>query len=124
MICFEAERPELARELALAGADALVIASNDAPLAPRAIATELAQARLRAVETGLPVLRIANGGASVALDRYGRTLESGDGVVALDVSTSPRLAPATRWASRLVAACAVATACAVLSALALLVRRR
>jgi apolipoprotein N-acyltransferase len=73
LICFEAEQPRLARELVLSDAQALLVLSNDAQLPARAIANELAQAHLRAVETGLPVVRAANRGASVVIDRYGVT---------------------------------------------------
>ncbi|MEW6269689.1 MAG: nitrilase-related carbon-nitrogen hydrolase, partial [Thermodesulfobacteriota bacterium] len=124
MICFEAERPDLARELAASGADALVIASNDAPLPHRAVGAEVAQARLRALETGLPVLRVANGGESLAIDRYGRVTARGDGVVALRAGVTPRLAPATYASRLLLGLCAALALCGVLSALLTPVRRR
>lgn len=107
LICSETEDPALARELALGGAAALVVATNDAPLPERAVATEVAQARLRAVETGLPVLRAANAGTSLAIDRYARTLPRVDGAVVLPASEPPRLAPATRWAPPFRALCAL-----------------
>ncbi len=59
----------------------------------------LAQARMRAIETGVPVLRAANTGVSAAIDPKGRVLaalalnEAG----ALDVAL-PRTAPATVYA--------------------------
>jgi apolipoprotein N-acyltransferase len=116
LVCFEAERPALARELAASGADAIVVASNDAELPRRAIAVELAEARLRAVETGLPVLRAANAGASVAIDRYGRDVgRPEDGIVRLRVPPSV-MAPAVRWASPLVALCWAAAVLVVVRA--------
>ncbi len=108
LICSEAEDPALARELALSGAAALVVASNDATLPARAVATEVAQARLRAVETGLPVLRAANAGASLAIDRYGRTLPRVGETVVLRASEPPRLARAADLAPPFRALCVLA----------------
>jgi apolipoprotein N-acyltransferase len=115
LICFEAERPDLARELAASGADAIVIASNDAELPPAAIATEVAEARLRAVETGLPVLRAANRGASLAIDRYGRDAGSTEeGLTALHVGPA-KPAAAVHVAPVLLAICWLAAAAAVVT---------
>lgn len=71
LICFEVEQPALARALVQASADALLVLSNDAELPPAAVRKEIVQAQLRAVETGLAVIRAANNGASVVVDRYG-----------------------------------------------------
>ena len=115
LVCFEVERPGLAARAAASGADALVVASNDAELPAPAIATEIAESRLRAVETGLPLLRAANRGASVAIDRYGRATPANDGVTLLAVGAA-RPAPAARWSSRVVAACWIILAATVLAA--------
>jgi apolipoprotein N-acyltransferase len=115
LICFEVERPALAAGYAADGADALVLLSNDAQLPERAIEFEIAQSRLRAVETGLPVLRAANLGSSVAIDRYGRVTRAQGGVVSLGVA-SARPAPALRWSRPLLALCALAAAATLLSA--------
>jgi apolipoprotein N-acyltransferase len=105
LICFEADRPELARELAAGGADAIAIQTNDAELPSSAIGIEVAEARLRAVETGLPVLRAANRGESLAIDRYGRDVARPEnGVTRLEVGAREP-APAVRWASPLLALC-------------------
>ncbi|MFQ5665060.1 MAG: nitrilase-related carbon-nitrogen hydrolase [Candidatus Binatia bacterium] len=88
LICFEAERPDLAREAVRSGADALLVVSNDADLPLPAVRREIAQARLRAVETGVPVVRAANRGISVVIDRYGRVLQDGSGKV-LHAAISP-----------------------------------
>ncbi|HZR82539.1 MAG TPA: apolipoprotein N-acyltransferase [Candidatus Binatia bacterium] len=110
LVCFEAERPELARELAAGGAAALVVATNDAQLPPVAVAREVAQARLRALETGLPVLRAANRGESVAIDRFGRiAARAHDGITEL-TPTSAEPAPAVAWQGMAWAAIAIAAA--------------
>jgi apolipoprotein N-acyltransferase len=117
LICFESERPELARALAEHHADAIVVVSNDAQLPSRAFANEIAQLRLRAVETGLPVLRASNGGTSLAIDRYGRTVgSSANGVVLLSVGAADRAA-AVRWAGTFAGACWVGTLLTIGSAL-------
>lgn len=118
LLCFEVERPGLAASAAASGADALVVASNDADLPATAIATELAESRLRAVETGLPLLRAANRGASAAIDRYGRTTPARDGIVTMIVRGTPHPAPAVRWASGVLALCWLIVAATVLAALA------
>jgi len=105
LVCFEAERAAFARELARGGADAIVVLSNDAVLPARAVVAEVAEARLRAVETGLPVLRVSNGGASLAIDRYGREVgHQTDGVVTMRI-VPPELAPAVRWSTPLLSVC-------------------
>jgi apolipoprotein N-acyltransferase len=104
LVCFEADHPSLARDLVDAGAHALLVLSNDAQLPPRAVASEVAQARLRAVETGLPVVRAANHGVSVAIDRWGevRQWSTADALIAHLTDAVP--APAVRWAPRVSAA--------------------
>jgi apolipoprotein N-acyltransferase len=116
LLCFEVERPGLARDLARDGADVIVVASNDAVLPEPAIATEVAEARLRAVETGLPVLRAANAGPSLAIDRYGRaSADPGDGVVLIH-GTAARIAPAVRFAGPLLTGCWFVVAAVVFTA--------
>jgi len=121
LICFEAERAGLAADYVARGADALLVASNDAELPPSAVASELAQARLRAVETGLPVLRAANRGANVAIDRYGRVVASG--VVALLAVPPAVPAPAVRWSRVLLALCWLTAVTVALPALRRRARR-
>ncbi|MBI3785527.1 MAG: apolipoprotein N-acyltransferase [Deltaproteobacteria bacterium] len=73
LICFEGDQADLARSVARQGAQALLVLTNDAQLPPQAVEHEIAQLRLRALETGLPVVRVANSGPSLVLDPYGRT---------------------------------------------------
>jgi apolipoprotein N-acyltransferase len=76
MICYEAIFPGAA-EVPGQRADALVNVTNDAWFGntpgPR---QHLAQARVRAVEEGLPLVRAANNGISAIVDPYGRITAS------------------------------------------------
>ena len=72
LICFEADHPELTQELVRRNAQAVMVLANDAQLPPAGVANELAQIRLRAIESGVPMVRIANRGASVLVDPFGR----------------------------------------------------
>src|SRR6185295_13359696 len=64
LICFEITAPDGARELAQRGARFLVNLTNDAWFAA---APHLPWAAVRAVETGVPVVRAANHGVSAVL---------------------------------------------------------
>jgi apolipoprotein N-acyltransferase len=71
-ICFEASRPELARELRLAGATALVQISNEGWFGPTPAARQmLAHAVFRAVENNVELLRATNSGQSAEIDSFG-----------------------------------------------------
>ncbi|HYV57197.1 MAG TPA: apolipoprotein N-acyltransferase [Candidatus Nitrosopolaris sp.] len=72
LICFEIADGALARALVRNGAEFIVTLTNDAWFGERA--PHRAWAQVRAVETGLPVLRAANAGSSVLFDRFGREL--------------------------------------------------
>lgn len=113
LICYEAifsgaVLPAGARAL---GAAVLVNVTNDGWFGdtpgPR---QHFSQARLRAIEEGLPLIRAANTGISAIVDPYGRILQSlpvgVDGVIdgrlpraapATLYSQFPRLAPLTLW---------------------------
>ncbi len=63
------------REWPARGARALVLATNDAWFGTRAGPQQhLVQARFRAIEQGMPLLRAANTGISAAIDAQGRVL--------------------------------------------------
>ncbi len=117
LICFEAERPELARELVRAGAQALLILSNDAQLPRQAVRMEVAQARLRALESGLPVVRAANRGVSILIDRRGVTVERGRAGLLLATFAPGQPAPASFLAPFFLAACRLVAVGVVLLAL-------
>lgn len=81
LICFEDAFPYLSRNAARAGANAIVSVVNDAWFDGTYLAEQhLAQAVLRAVETGLPVMRATNKGVSAVILPNGRILRRlGDG---------------------------------------------
>jgi apolipoprotein N-acyltransferase len=73
LICYEDVFPELAREHALAGADVLIVVTNDAWYGREAGATQhAAHSILLAASTGLPVVRCGNAGWSGTIDSLGR----------------------------------------------------
>lgn len=75
LICYEAIFPQDIRR-AVGAADWILHITNDAWFGTQAGPYQhLAQARLRAVETGLPVLRSANTGVSAAINAHGQILD-------------------------------------------------
>ncbi|MHC1742642.1 MAG: apolipoprotein N-acyltransferase [Syntrophobacteraceae bacterium] len=73
LICYEAVFPELARETALAGAEALVNITNDAWYGRTSAPYQhMEMAGWRAVECRVPLLRAANTGISTIFDATGR----------------------------------------------------
>ncbi|MBE7538492.1 MAG: apolipoprotein N-acyltransferase [Opitutaceae bacterium] len=74
LICYEDLFPRLSRESVLAGADLLVVMTNDGWFGEDGAAFQhAAHSVLRAVETRRPVLRIGNGGWSGWIDEFGVT---------------------------------------------------
>ncbi|HEY7545286.1 MAG TPA: apolipoprotein N-acyltransferase, partial [Blastocatellia bacterium] len=72
LICFEAIRPELAREFRSSGAQVMVQLSNETWFGPTALARQmLAHAVFRAVENDCELIRATNSGQSARIDRYG-----------------------------------------------------
>ena len=72
-ICFESVFPYIAREEARRGANLLIVLSNDAWYPTSAEPEQhLANAVLRAVETGLPVIRCGNNGGTLVIRPDGR----------------------------------------------------
>jgi apolipoprotein N-acyltransferase len=73
LICFEVLFPRYAMAHRQAGADFLVVITNLAWFgASNAMAQELEMARIRAIESRLPVLHCANTGISGLIDPWGR----------------------------------------------------
>ena len=77
LICFEDTVGDLTRRFALLGAQLLVTVTNDGWF-EHSIATRqhLANAQLRTVETGLPLLRVADTGVTCLVDRFGRITDT------------------------------------------------
>jgi apolipoprotein N-acyltransferase len=77
LICFESTYPEIARQAAVDGADLLVNVSNDSWFDRGAAAEQhFGMTVLRAVETRIPLVRVANTGVSAVVEPTGNvTLE-------------------------------------------------
>ena len=106
LVCYEDVFPELARAHALAGADALLVLTNDAWYGREAGAHQhAAHSVLLAAATGLPVIRCGNAGWSGTIDPLGRAYPVTDeggiyfrgGRLAAPVSLPRNRAPATFW---------------------------
>ncbi len=74
LVCYEAMFPELPERAVAAGADVLVNLSNDAFFPDRGAAQHGVMARLRSVELGRPLVRVANRGEGFVVDGLGREL--------------------------------------------------
>lgn len=73
LVCYEDIFPELARDMALRGADALVVVTNDAWYGKEAGAYQhAATSAVLAASTGLPILRCGNAGWSGVIAPTGR----------------------------------------------------
>ena len=111
LICFEDTVPSLARKGARMGAQAIVLITNDSWFSHSWEAEQHAwQAVARAVETGLPVIRVGNSGVTGVVEASGRAQWLKDvaaGRVIVDapgstfqtvqVRSAPRLTPYTRF---------------------------
>jgi apolipoprotein N-acyltransferase len=74
-ICIESAYPAIARTFTREGADVLINISNDGYLGPTAVRRQhLANAILRAVENGRPVLRVTNTGITALIMPEGNAL--------------------------------------------------
>ena len=73
LICFEDTLGDLTRRSAKLGAQLLITLTNDGWF-EHSVGTRqhLANAQLRTVETGLPMVRVADTGISCVIDRFGR----------------------------------------------------
>ncbi len=93
LICYEMIFPGETRAAA-EGAEWLALVTNDGWFGSWAgPAQHLAAARLRAIETGLPVARAANRGYSAMIDPWGRTTPLRHGAAAVDARLPDSAAP-------------------------------
>ena len=102
LVCYEDVFPALAREHALAGADLLVVVTNDGWYGHEAAdAQHTAHSVLLAAATGLPVARSGNEGWSGVITPRGLMLPTGDAAPAVQIAEvrSPR-GEATLWVRR------------------------
>ena len=77
LICYEAIFPDFVRTSAAQETDVIVQITNDAWFGTRSgPAQHLAQARARAIETGLPMIRVANTGISAVISPDGAVIHS------------------------------------------------
>jgi apolipoprotein N-acyltransferase len=129
VICFEVAYDGLVRSSVRAGAQLVVVQTNNATFGHTAETyQQLAMSRLRAVETGRTVVQVATSGKSAVINRSGQVMaESGalftPDVIVSSVPLSRSTTPATRlgaWPE--LALCLVAAG--ALAAAAITVRRR
>ena len=77
LICFDSIYEQLAYATASDGADIICVSTNDSWFEDsRAVYMHCAQSRLRAIETGLPIVRAANTGISANITPLGEVTES------------------------------------------------
>ncbi len=89
IICYEDTDPVLSRRAANLGAQAIVLITNDSWFSQSQETVQHAwQAVLRAIETGLPVIRVGNSGVTGIIFPSGRTrwLEDGEGRPLVDAA--------------------------------------
>jgi len=136
LICFEDTLGDQTRRTAALGAQLLVTLTNDGWFG-HSVATRqhLANARLRTVETGLPLLRVADTGITCVIDRFGRIREelrgpNGDsfikGILRADIAVPLRPVPTfyTLHGDLFAHACLAVTAAACAASLLGSLRRR
>ena len=136
LICFEDTLGDLTRRFAGLGAQLLITITNDGWF-EHSVATRqhLANAQLRTVETGLPLIRVADTGISCAIDRLGRIqqiLHGPDGSTftegvldaTLDIPIHPETTFYTRHGELFAQGCLAATLAATGAALLALRRSR
>jgi apolipoprotein N-acyltransferase len=104
LICYEDVFPNLARDNALAGVDALVVLTNNAWFGEGGAAYQhAAHSVLRAVETRRPVLRCGNAGWSGWIDEFGNVrtvLTNDDGSIYFRGTRGMGVTRDVRWIGR------------------------
>jgi len=80
LICYEDTDPRLSARAARMGANAIVLITNDSWFSHSVEAVQHgAQAVMRAIETGLPIIRVGNSGVTGVISHTGRTRWLSDG---------------------------------------------
>jgi apolipoprotein N-acyltransferase len=104
LICYEDVFPSLARDSVRAGADVLVVLTNDAWYGEGGAAYQhAAHSVLRAIETRRPVLRCGNGGWSGWIDEFGSirdTVTNAQGSIYLRGTRTVDVTRDARWIGR------------------------
>lgn len=129
VICFESSYPWLVRRFVRAGAEILVVSTNNATFGRSPLARQhLALSRLRAVETGRPVVHAAISGISAVIRPDGRIVrEAGlflPAVVRERVQAATGRTPYVAYGDWIDAGYGIGAAIAAVAACALAVRRR
>jgi apolipoprotein N-acyltransferase len=115
LVCFEDSLARETRALVLAGAQVLVNLTNDSWFGGSAAAAQhLANAKFRAIETRLPLIRCANTGETCSVDALGRVEQrlaaftEGVDTVAVRVAEHPVQTTYTRFGDLWIAGCGLA----------------
>jgi apolipoprotein N-acyltransferase len=129
IVCYETAYPEDTRTLATAGAQFIVMLTNNASFGNGPIARQhLASSQLRAVEQGRTVVHAAISGISAVIGPDGRVQQSTglyrQAVVTADVAPSTALTPYARFGRLVEAGLAGGTVILLLLAAAVGIRRR
>lgn len=116
LICFEDSLARETRSLVRAGAQVLVNLTNDSWFGSSAATVQhLANAKFRAVETRLPMIRCANTGETCAIDPLGRidqrliAFTEGMDTFVVNAPKTPQETTYTRFGDFWIVACAFAT---------------
>ena len=128
VICFESSRAELVRRFVERGAEMIVVSTNNATFERTPLARQhLAMSRMRAVETGRPVLHAAISGISAIINPDGSIVQQAGlfipAILRQQVRTTSGLTPYVAYGEEIELAYAAAAALAALASLAY-VRRR
>jgi apolipoprotein N-acyltransferase len=126
MICYDDIVPGPASGLREAGADILLVLSNEAWFGKAEIGQHLENARFRAIENRLPLLRVTNTGATVAIDPAGRVTSSlppGTSGVLLAKAYMTSLKPPPAWLPVVFRRAILALACCLVAWTFLTVRK-
>ncbi len=129
VICFESTYSSLVRDVVRAGAQVIVVTTNNATFERSPLARQhLAHSRMRAVETGRPVLHAAIAGVSAVIDPDGRVRQQADlflpAILRQQISAATGMTPYVAYGAAIDATLAFAARLAALLALVVGFARR